>query len=178
MRIISGKYKSKRINAPKNLPTRPTKDIAKEALFNIINNLYYYEDLSVIDLFAGIGSISFEFASRGVHQIISVDKHYGCVKFIRSISEELNLNINTIKSDVYKFLKNTDSKADIIFADPPYNFTDEQFLAIYTLVFEKKLLQENGLLIIEHSKATDLSNTKHFSFNKRYGDSVFSFFKL
>ena len=86
MRIISGKYKSRRINAPKNLPTRPTTDIAKEALFNILNNKYYFEDLSVLDLFAGIGSISLEFASRGTQKIVSVDKHYGCVKFIDSTS--------------------------------------------------------------------------------------------
>ncbi|MCF6349128.1 MAG: 16S rRNA (guanine(966)-N(2))-methyltransferase RsmD [Flavobacteriaceae bacterium] len=177
MRIVSGKYKSRRINAPKKLPTRPTTDIAKEALFNILNNLYYFEDLSIIDLFAGIGSISFEFASRGAQHIISVDKHYGCIKFIRSISEELDMNINVIKSDVYKFLEKNNLKVDIIFADPPYNFEDEQFLAISTSIFSKDMLNENGLLIIEHSKDTDLSKNKHFSYCKRYGGSVFSFFE-
>ena len=177
MRIISGKYKSKRINAPKNLPTRPTTDIAKEALFNVINNLYYFEDLTVIDLFAGIGSISFEFASRGAKHIISIDQHYGCVKFIRSISEDLDMNITTIKSDVFKFLKQNNTTADIIFADPPYSFTDEQFSAIYTQVFSKNMLHENGLLIIEHSKDTDLSSAINFSYSKRYGGSVFSFFE-
>jgi len=178
MRIVSGKYKSRRINAPKNLPTRPTTDIAKEALFNILNNLYYFEDLTVIDLFAGIGSISFEFASRGTQHIISVDKHYGCAKFINATSEELDMDINVIKSDVYKFLEKSSLKADIIFADPPYNFDDEQFLAISTLIFSKNMLNENGLLIIEHSKETDLSNNAHFSYAKRYGGSVFSFFEI
>ncbi len=178
MRIVSGKYKSRRINAPKNLPTRPTTDIAKEALFNILNNLYYFEDLSIIDLFAGIGSISFEFASRGVQNIISVDKHYGCVKFIHSISENLDMNINTVKSDVYKFLEKNSLTADIIFADPPYGFDDEQFLAISTMVFSKDMLNENGLLIIEHSKDTDLSKNEYFSYYKRYGGSVFSFFEV
>jgi len=177
MRIISGRYKSKRINAPKNLPARPTTDIAKEALFNIINNLYYFEDLSIIDLFAGIGSISFEFASRGAKHIISVDEHYGCVKFIRSTSLTLDMNITTIKSDVYKFLKKKDIKADIIFADPPYNFSEDQFSAIYTQVFANDMLHENGLLIVEHSKNTDFSNTKYFSYSKRYGGSAFSFFE-
>lgn len=177
MRIVSGKYKSRRINAPKNLPTRPTTDIAKEALFNILNNLYYFEDLSIIDLFAGIGSISFEFASRGVLNIISVDRHYGCTKFIHSIAEELDMDINVIKSDVYKFLEKNSLKADIIFADPPYSFNDEQFLAISTLVFSKDMLNENGLLIIEHSKDTDLSKNEYFSYSKRYGGSVFSFFE-
>ena len=178
MRIISGRFKSRRFNAPKHLPTRPTTDIAKEALFNIINNMYYFEDISVIDLFAGIGSISFEFASRGVNNIISIDKHYGCAKFIQSISEELQMNINVIKSDVYRFLEKSEVKADIIFADPPYHFTDEQFLTIISLVFSKSFLNENGLLIIEHSKHTDLSKAENFSYSKKYGGSMFSFFEL
>lgn len=177
MRIISGKHKSKRINAPKNLPTRPTTDIAKEALFNILNNLYYFEDLSVLDLFAGIGSISIEFASRGTKNIISVDKHFGCVQFINSISNDLDLNITTIKSDVYKFLDKNILTADIIFADPPYNFDDTQFSAIVSSVFDKQLLNNDGLLIIEHSKQTDLSSNSYFSYAKKYGGSVFSFFE-
>ncbi|HBK71915.1 MAG TPA: 16S rRNA (guanine(966)-N(2))-methyltransferase RsmD [Flavobacteriaceae bacterium] len=178
MRIISGKHKGKRITAPKKLPTRPTTDLAKESLFNILNNLYYFEGLSIIDLFAGIGSISFEFASRGAKNIISVDQHYGCVKFINLISEECSMEITTIKNDVYKFLKKNTVTADIIFADPPYSFSDEQFLTISTLVFSKDILNENGLLIIEHSKDTDLSNNEHFSYSKRYGGSMFSFFEL
>lgn len=177
MRIVSGKHKSRRINAPKKLPTRPTTDIAKEALFNVLNNKYYFDDLSVLDLFAGIGSISIEFASRGTQQIISVDQHFGCIKFINSVSKELDLNITTIKSDVYKFLERRNIKADIIFADPPYDFSDEQFLAISSLVFEKNILNEDGLLIIEHSKQTDLSKNDHYSYSKKYGGSVFSFFE-
>jgi len=178
MRIISGKHKSRRITAPKNLPTRPTTDLAKEALFNILNNQYYFEELSVIDLFAGIGSISFEFSSRGAKQVISIDKHYACVKFIRSISEKLDLDITTIKSDVYAFLKKTNLTADIIFADPPYNFDDNHFFAIIDAVFSKEMLIDNGLLIIEHSKDTDLSSHKQFSYAKRYGGSMFSFFEI
>jgi len=177
MRIISGKHKGRRIIAPKNLPTRPTTDLAKEALFNILNNLYYLQDITVIDLFAGIGSISFEFASRGTLQITSIDKHYGCVKFIHSISEKLEMNIETIKSDVFKYLEKSKLKADIIFADPPYNFSDEQFFRIIDLAFENKLLHTNGLLIVEHSKETDLSKHATHSYSKRYGGSVFSFFE-
>ena len=177
MRIVSGKFKSRRINAPKNLPTRPTTDIAKEALFNILNNKYYFEDLSVLDLFAGIGSISLEFASRGTEKIVSVDKHYGCVKFIESTSKELGIDLNVIKSDVFKFLEKSSLKADIIFADPPYDFEDAKFFAISTLIFDNNLLNEDGLLIIEHSKQTDLSENNNFSYLKRYGGSVFSFFE-
>jgi len=177
MRIISGKYKSRRFNAPKNLPTRPTTDIAKEALFNILNNRYYFEDLTILDLFAGIGSISFEFASRGTKNITCVDNHFNCIKFINSISKELEFNITTIKSDAFKFLEKSNITADIIFADPPYNFEDSQFENIVQFVFDKNMLNEDGLLIIEHSKQTNLSNLPNFSYLKKYGGSVFSFFE-
>lgn len=177
MRIISGTYKGRRFNAPKNLPTRPTTDMAKEALFNILNNNYYFEDISVIDLFAGIGSISIEFASRGTTQIVAVDNHMACIRFINSLSKEFNANINTVKSDVFKFLEKTPLNADIIFADPPYDFTDKQFFSIPEMVFTKKMLNEDGVLIVEHSKHTDLSQHSNFSYSKNYGGSTFSFFE-
>src|SRR5665811_722982 len=106
MRIISGRYKSKRILAPKKLPVRPTTDMAKEALFNILNNRYYFADISVIDLFAGTGNISYEFASRGTQHITAVDSDSGCVRFIDSISEEMDLGISTFKKDVFDYLEN------------------------------------------------------------------------
>ncbi|WP_420553408.1 RsmD family RNA methyltransferase [Tenacibaculum aiptasiae] len=177
MRIISGKYKSKRISAPKNLPVRPTTDMAKESLFNILNNLYYFENISVIDLFAGTGNISYEFASRGTETIYAVDANYGCIKFINQTSKELDLNINTYKSDVYKFIEKTPLKSDVVFADPPYDFETSQFLKIADLVFEKELLNEDGILIIEHSKHTDLTEHPKHSYDKRYGGNVFSFFE-
>ncbi len=176
MRIISGKHKGKRINAPKKLPARPTTDFAKEALFNILNNNYYFEELSVLDLFAGIGSISFEFASRGVQEVISVDQHYNSIKFIKQISDELALNIKTIKSDVFPYLNKVKGQHDIIFADPPYDFSKEQLEKIVTLIFNNELLLNDGLLIIEHSKKTDLSDILNYSYSKRYGSSMFSFF--
>ncbi len=178
MRIISGKYKSKRISAPKNLPVRPTTDMAKESLFNILNNLYYFDSISVLDLFAGTGNISYEFASRGTETIYAVDGHYGCVKFINQTAKELDLDITTFKSDVFKFLEKTTIKTDIIFADPPYDFEDSQFLKIADIVFEKELLNEEGTLIIEHSKHTDISSHPKLSYEKRYGGSVFSFFEF
>ncbi len=177
MRIISGKYKSKRITAPKKLPVRPTTDMAKESLFNILNNLYYFDAISVIDLFSGTGNISYEFASRGTENIIAVDANYNCVKFIEQTTKQLNCNINTFKSDVYKFLEKTPLKADIIFADPPYNFEDEQFLKIADIIFERNMLNEDGSLIIEHSKHTDLSKHTRYNYSKRYGGNVFSFFE-
>ncbi|MCH3882620.1 MULTISPECIES: RsmD family RNA methyltransferase [Tenacibaculum] len=177
MRIISGKHKGRRLTAPKNLPVRPTTDMAKESLFNIINNNYYFDAVSIIDLFAGTGNISFEFASRGSKEIYAIDKHFACIKYINETSKELDLDINTYKSDVYKFLDKTPLTADIIFADPPYDFETEQFLKIVDTVFERNLLNEDGLLIVEHSKHTKLSDHSKFSYEKRYGGNVFSFFE-
>ena len=177
MRIISGTFKGRRITAPKKLPLRPTTDMAKEALFNILNNLFYFDDISVIDLFAGTGSISYEFASRGTKQITAVDQDYGCVKFINKTTEDFEMPIQTFKSDVFKFLEKTKLKATVIFADPPYAFTDEQFSKIPKLIFQNNLLEENGLLIVEHSKRTKLSHLENYSYSKHYGGNVFSFFK-
>ena len=177
MRIISGKHKGKRLTAPKKLPVRPTTDMAKEALFNIINNHYYFDSLSVIDLFAGTGNISFEFGSRGCEEITAVDSHYACVKYIATTAKQLDFNIDTIKSDVYKFLEKSPLKATVIFADPPYDFDKEKFEKIVELVFSNNHLNDEGVLIVEHSKHTDLSNNQHFSNSKKYGGNMFSFFE-
>ena len=176
MRIISGKLKGRRLRAPKNLPVRPTTDMAKEALFNIINNSYYFDSITVIDLFSGTGNISYEFASRGTQNIYAIDANYNCIKYISTTAKELDLEINTFKSDVYKFIDKTSLQADIIFADPPYDFEVKKFLEIVDTVFTKNLLKEEGVLIIEHSKQTDLSTHEKHSYDKRYGGNVFSFF--
>ena len=178
MRIISGKHKSKRITAPKKLPVRPTTDMAKEALFNILNNTYYFQDISLLDLFAGTGNISYEFASRGTKELVAVDSDYGCIKFIDKISMELDFGISTIKSDVFSFLERSTLKVDIIFADPPYILSVEDFARIPELIFKNNMLKEDGVLIIEHSKHTDLSDLEHFSNQRKYGGSVFSFFEF
>ena len=177
MRIISGKHKGKRIIAPKKLPVRPTTDMAKEALFNILNNTYCFEDISLIDLFAGTGNISFEFASRGTTDLVAVDLDYGCIKFIDKVSNEMNFGISTIKSDVFGFLKKSTLRADVIFADPPYDLSLEDFTKIPELVFANQMLMEDGVLIIEHSKHMKLSKLEHFSAQRKYGGSVFSFFE-
>lgn len=178
MRIISGRHKGRRLTAPKKLPVRPTTDLAKESLFNILNNHFYFHEISVLDLFSGTGNISYEFASRGTEQITAVDGDYGCVSFIKKTATALDLDITVIKSDVYKFLERTHLKSDIIFADPPYAFTLEQFERIAEIVFERDLLQEDGFLIIEHAKETKLEHAPYFSFSKGYGGSTFSFFQL
>lgn len=178
MRIISGKYKARRITAPKRLPVRPTTDMAKEALFNIINNQYYFTDISVLDLFSGTGNISYEFASRGTTDILAVDANFGCIKFINETAESFEMPIKTIKSDVFKFLERSKLKHHIIFADPPYDFPVEEFAKIPNLVFENELLDDQGILIVEHSKHSDLSHLEHYDYSKSYGGNVFSFFEI
>lgn len=177
MRIISGLYKSRKILAPKNLPVRPTTDMAKESLFNILNNTFYFDDVSVLDLFAGTGNISYEFASRGTEQITCVDQDFGCIKFINKTAEQFDMPINTIKSDVFRFLEKSTLQSNIIFADPPYNFDEDKFGKIPELVFKNNMLLPDGVLIIEHSKHTDLSKLNNYSHSKSYGGNMFSFFE-
>ena len=178
MRIVSGHLKGRRIIAPKKLPVRPTTDMAKEGLFNILNNRIRFQDIEVIDLFAGIGSISFEFISRGTKRVTAVDANFDCIKFLTKTTEELDLELNIIKSDVFDFLEKTPLKADLIFADPPYDLPLERFQSIEESVRERSLLKEDGILIIEHSKHTSLEHINTFSEQRRYGNSVFSFFQF
>lgn len=178
MRIISGKNKGRKIQAPKNLPVRPTTDKAKEALFNIISNNYNFTELSVLDLFSGTGNISFEFSSRGVSEITCVDLNNKCINFIKSTCDKLSLNFQLKKSDYYKFLNANNLSYDIIFADPPYNFEYFKYEKIVLLIIEKKMLNNNGLLIIEHSKKINLQNIKNHKETRKYSECCFSFFSI
>lgn len=176
MRIISGQHKGRRITAPKNLPVRPTTDMAKEALFNILNNQIYFEGCKVLDLFAGTGNISYEFASRGTKGITAVDADAGCIAFMAKTAKALEMDMVLVKSDVFNFLEKTQIKVDVIFADPPYDLGLNNFARIPELVFNRQILESDGLLIIEHSNKTDLSGLPFFKNARKYGGSMFSFF--
>lgn len=178
MRIISGKYKGRRISPPKNLPVRPTTDMSKEALFNVLNNHFNFSELKILELFAGTGSISYEFASRDCTPILCVDGDMGCVNFIKKTAKEFDFDITALKSDVFKFLEKHKGNYDIIFADPPYGMNQKEFEKIIELIFENELLDEEGMLVVEHSKYTKLDQMSNFSFQKNYGGSVFSFFEF
>lgn len=177
MRIISGTFKGRRITAPKKLPVRPTTDMAKEGLFNILNNHYYFDEISVLDLFAGTGNISYEFASRGVSTITAIDANADCVRFIEKTASALEMGISAQKLDVFAYLERSQTKSDIIFADPPYNMDLSDFEKIHELVFARELLLPEGRLIIEHAKQMKLSHLTHFLNERKYGGSVFSFFQ-
>ncbi len=176
MRIIAGKLRGRKIIAPKKLPVRPTTDMAKEGLFNILTHRLHFPSSSLLDLYSGIGSISLEYFSRGGKNITSVDADSGCVKFLQERSDEFEADITCIKSDVFQFLERHKGKYDLIFADPPYAYTLEEFDRIVELVFTNQLLAEDGTLIIEHPKYTLLDEVNHFVEKRGYGGSVFSFF--
>ncbi len=152
--------------------------MSKEALFNVLNNHFNFAGLKVLDLFAGTGNISYEFASRGSDNITAVDADFGCVKFIKQTALEFDFNIAAIKSDVFSFLQKSNTVYDIIFADPPYGMDQQSFEKIILTVFEKELLQEDGMMVIEHSKYTKMDHLMHYSFQKNYGGSFFSFFEF
>jgi 16S rRNA (guanine966-N2)-methyltransferase len=176
VRIISGTHKSILINPPKGLPVRPTTDRAKESLFNIIENNFDIEELSVLDIFSGTGNIAYEFASREASKVVAVDLNDKCVMFIKSVKEKLKLEqLQVLKKDAFVYLKGSIEQFDIIFADAPY--AHKQIIEIPRLVHEKQLLTEKGWLIVEHEALLDL-NTEPGFFDKRiYGQSAFSFFR-
>lgn len=176
MRIISGIHKGRKIIAPKNLPTRPTTDQAKEGLFNILNHRIDFTAIKVLDLFSGIGSISLELGSRGATDITAIDNSPKSSRFLKQISADLGLPIKVQQTDALVYLKETTSRFDLIFADPPYDYTVEQFTQIITLVFESDLLNPDGVLIIEHSKYTRLEEHPNLTETRKYGNTVFSFF--
>ena len=176
MRIIGGSLKGLRLNPPKNLPVRPTTDLAKEALFNILLNQIEFEGIKVLDLFSGTGNISLEFASRGASEVISVDRSIHCVNYLKDTSRQHKLTqIKTYREDVFKYLNIETEQYDLIFADPPYDLN--RIPDLPKVIFEKKLLKPDGLLIIEHQSLQNLSNHTAFVEQRKYGHSSFSFFR-
>ncbi|MCC5918244.1 MAG: 16S rRNA (guanine(966)-N(2))-methyltransferase RsmD [Cryomorphaceae bacterium] len=175
MRIISGKLRGKIIRAPKNLPVRPTTDMAKESLFNILNNRVYYEDMEVLDLFCGIGSISLELFSRGVASVTAVDHHGATIQFLKKTIEDLSItNITLQRADVLGFLRTAYRKYDFIFADPPYDFPE--YDEVIRMVFDREMLKEAGFLVVEHDRRQNFKDHPYFFEHRKYGGVEFSFF--
>lgn len=180
-RIISGKWKAKKIAAPKNFEVRPTTDFAKEALFSILEHRFDLEFCSVLDLFAGIGSITLEFASRDCQDITSIElnpKHAG---FINSTAQELGmgLQVNTQRFDVFDWLKrkkNHEKKYDIIFADAPFETDEKKYNELIDLVLSNELLKPNGLFILEHQSRQKYPHA-NLKDSRKYGNINFSFFE-
>lgn len=176
MRIISGSLGGRRISPPSNMPhTRPTTDIAKEGLFNILQNNLDFEGLKTLDLFGGTGSISYELASRGAEDLTIVEKDPKMFEFIKTSAAALKIdNIKIVRSDVFKFIENCNQQFDFIFAGPPYALTEID--AIPTLIFEKQLLTESGWFVLEHTPRNDYKDFPFYKMQRNYGTTVFSFF--
>lgn len=177
MRITGGTLRGRTLHPPVNLPVRPTTDFAKTALFNILNNYFDFKFLSVLDLFSGAGSIAYEFISRNALSVTCVDENLNCINFIKKTAAEMNMtHLKCIRSDVFDYLNKCESRSDIIFADPPFELVETDQLA--DIIFDKKLLKEDGWLIVEHqSKRILKSNVKPFD-SRKYGNCAFSMFRI
>ncbi len=176
MRIISGKYKGRRISAPSSITARPTTDFAKEGLFNLLNNRIDFEGIDVLDLFAGTGSISIEFVSRNCNNVISIEQNDKHCAFIRKICTELKIsNLSLLKTDVFKYINSCHSQFDMIFADPPYEL--DKIAEIPNLIFSQNLLKPDGLFVLEHSSKNSFELHPNFSDHRNYGNVNFSFFE-
>lgn len=174
MRIVGGKFKGKRINAPVFNELRPTTDFAKEALFNILSNKIDFENSNMLDLFSGTGSISFEAASRGCTQITCVEQHPKKCAFILKTLKELEVEHPLVLSkDVFKYLSNCKQSFDFIFADPPYELKNIESLPDLII---PNILNNEGLFVLEHGKKNDFSQHPNFSELRNYGNVYFSFF--
>ena len=177
MRIISGKYKGRRFEPPKNFKARPTTDFAKENLFNVLNNKFDWEDIPVaLDLFGGTGGMSFEMISRGCSHVVCVEKAPAHAAFIEKTQEALNISELTLyRMDVFKYLEVCNQEFDFIFADPPYDL--KNFADVPRLILEKDLIKDGGMFILEHSKDYDFSTLPLFREKRVYGSVNFSIFE-
>lgn len=176
MRIIGGEYGRRRINPPANMPhTRPTTDVAKEGLFNVISNNLDIEELRTLDLFGGTGSISYELASRGAKELIIVEKDRKMVEFIKKTAAELKLgNFKVLKMDVFRFIEQCTDKFDFIFAGPPYELGNIDDLP--KQLFEKQLLNTKGWFVLEHTPRNEYKKFPFYATERNYGTTIFSIF--
>lgn len=181
-RIISGQWKAKRISAPKNFDVRPTTDFAKEALFSIIENRFRFDfgSISVLDLFAGIGSISLEFTSRGCKDLTSVEMNPKHSAFINATARELEMDsqINVVRGDVFEYLKKNRNRKqyEVLVADPPFETCEKEYQELISLVLNNNYLKENGVFILEHQSRTKLVHP-NITDTRKYGNVSFSFFE-
>ena len=176
MRIIGGELGGRKIAPPSKMPhTRPTTDIAKEGLFNIIENNLAINELKTLDLFGGTGSISYELASRGARELVVVEKDPAMYEFIKKTAATLALNnLTVIRNDVFRFIAQCTETFDFIFAGPPYALSTIDELP--RKIFEKNLLNHNGWFVLEHTPRNNYQSYVGYSTQRNYGTTVFSIF--
>lgn len=175
MRIIGGKLSGSRFEPPKNIPTRPTTDMAKQGLFNMLDNNYNFENLKVLDLFGGTGSISYEFASRGCQDITTVEIFPKCANFIKDTVKKHKIDaIKVMQMDVFDYIKNCQQQYDVIFAGPPYPLPNLN--TIPDLIFEQNMVEGEGWFILEHNPNHDFRKHPNYYKQKNYGSTIFAIF--
>ena len=176
MRIISGKFKGRRISPPTNITARPTTDFAKEGLFNLLSNRIDFEETNALDLFSGAGSISLELVSRECKSVTAIEQSERHCAFIRKACAELKIDdLLLLKTDVFKFVEKTRQQYDLIFADPPYDLPKLSDLP--DIIFKNNILSENGLFVLEHSAKNNFEQHPNFAEQRHYGNVNFSFFE-
>lgn len=178
MRIIGGSLGGRKINPPKGLPARPTTDIAKEALFNTLANMIDIDGINACELFGGTGSISFELVSRGAKMVTVIERDARSINFIKKMANDFDIaaQLQIIKTDAFRFIKQNTEVYDFIFADPPYALANMDELPV--LIFAHNMLAKDGLFVLEHTHTNDYSHHPHFLKMKKYGPAIFSFFTL
>mgnify|MGYP002523730195 CR=1 FL=1 len=196
MRIITGKYKGRHFDIPRSFKARPTTDFAKENIFNVLVQYVDFDGAAALDLFSGTGSISLELVSRGCSQVVSVEMDRDHHRFIKQCLDKLKgenvqcstfnvqrsmfnvqrsmFNVQCIRGDVFRFLKSCKQQYDLIFADPPYAL--KELTTLPDIIFEKQLLKEDGIFVLEHGKDHDFSEHPHFQEHRQYGSVNFSIF--
>ena len=177
MRIISGKYGRRRFDVPTNITARPTTDMARENLFNVLTNLVDFDGLTALDLFAGTGAISFELLSRGCAHVTCVEKAHTLVRFIEQVRDRLgDRNLTVIRGDVFRFVASCHESYDLIFIDPPYDM--ERFGEVPELVLSSGLVHNGTLVVMEHPRANDFTALPQFLQQRTYGKVNFSIFRV
>jgi len=176
MRIVGGIHRGRVFNPGKSFKARPTTDMAKESLFNVLQNLVDFENIKALDLFSGTGSISYELASRGCSDVTAVEINPVHIQFIKEVITTLGeKNIRLVKSNAFVFTKRISEQFDLIFADPPYDHP--KFSEVAELIFKNNLLKPGGLFVLEHSGQFDYSNHANFRELRHYGSVHFSLFE-
>ena len=176
MRIITGKYKGRHFDIPRTFKARPTTDFAKENIFNVLTGYIDFEGATALDLFSGTGSITLELLSRGCSHVISVEADRDHHRFIQQCLGKLGVTegIVAIRGDVFRFVKSCKQQYDFIFADPPYAL--KELPEIPSLILEKNLLKEDGILVFEHGKDHSFADHPNFVEHRSYGSVNFSLF--
>ena len=177
MRIIGGTLGGRRFYPPvKGWPTRPTTDIAKEALYNILQGRIDFAFTKFLDLFGGTGSHSLEMISRGCTDVTYVDQYRPCCAFVRSIVHELGIEecIRIVCMDAFRFCNRKPGSFDYIFAGPPYGLKELE--TIPDVLFTNDMLAANGILVLEHNPNHSFKSHTRFTEERKYGETHFSFF--